>query len=722
MYNPVCRRFRYTTRRNTHLNTYENDTSRLDGNTMTGVSDEALPQWRELSRERRRLPMFIILAAGLAAGLAKPCTGGEAIAPSALPQRAEVKLLTVSWLFNAAQPAQSTLTTTTPQAEFAAPAKVQDGFTVKFTADLKARDSAKTILEIPNVLRIGFRQHDPRDRQRQNYPAFRMPDGSTPVLEATVALHSPEHPNWKDMTIGIPLAMLKNTAGEHDVVLNFSGVRWTMYVDGALLDNDFPVGYPRWTPKNTWKLDAEYVKRADIYFPAIVPQAARAQTPATASIQYWTPPGHNSWVGDVATFFHQGRYHVFYLYDRRNHQSKFGCSAHYFEHLSTTDFKTWTEHEAATPLEEQWECIGTGTPFVDNGKFCISYGLHTERLYPDHETTRPAQLEHIKAHGSSGTFNRTAPGAPAGATYSISEDGVSRFKKTWTFFHPCRNPSVYHDPSGKLRMLANHGAKGIWESESINGGWRCVSPNFPPGGDCTFFFRWGKSDYIIGGFKDLWSKPAEAPDAAYEDVVAKGLDFYDGLAVPAITEISGGRFLMAGWVGVRGWGGFLVIRELLQHPDGRISSRWMREVTPETDAAQTLAANVAEETTFPVMIKPFLLTFTVAPAAARKGKLQLSFLPGDGDPGGHDLLINLGEQMAQFGRPIKNLLGVDKPFTVRLIAKGDDKLGGTLFDAEIAGQHTAISFRDKLAVKKIRFARPESVGITNVQLAPLGGM
>ena len=34
--------------------------------------------------------------------------------------------------------------------------------------------------------------------------------------------------------------------GEHEVVVHFSGVRWTMYVDGELLDNDFPFGYPQW--------------------------------------------------------------------------------------------------------------------------------------------------------------------------------------------------------------------------------------------------------------------------------------------------------------------------------------------------------------------------------------------------------------------------------------------------------------------------------------------
>ena len=78
-----------------------------------------------------------------------------------------------------------------------------------------------------------------------------MPDGSVPVLEANVVLHSREHPDWKNMTIGIPLALLKKPEGEHQIVLNFSGVRWTMYVDGELLDNDFPFGYPQWADRNS---------------------------------------------------------------------------------------------------------------------------------------------------------------------------------------------------------------------------------------------------------------------------------------------------------------------------------------------------------------------------------------------------------------------------------------------------------------------------------------
>lgn len=630
-----------------------------------------------------------------------------------------VTLFTLLWLFNTSQPAQSRLTVQTPQAEFAAPADATSGFTVKCMVDLKKFDGEKSILEIPDVLSVRLRQHDPLDRNRQNYPAFKMSDGSVPVLEATVVLHSIRHPDWTNMTIGIPLAMLKTPAGEHEVVLNFSGVRWTMYVDGELLDNDFPFGYPQWADSNTWKLDAEYVKQAAVYFPAITPERKLAKTSNTTPIQYWTPPGHNSWVGDVVTFFYQGRYHVFYLYDRRHHASKFGKGAHYFEHLSTTDFKTWTEHEAATPLEEQWECIGTGTPFVFNNRLCLSYGLHTGRVYPLDQTTWPAQWEYLNTHGCTGSFQcATTPGIPAGATYAVSEDGVSKFKKTGIMFHPCQNPSVYTDPSGKLRMLANAGSKGIWESESVDGGWRCISPDFPPGGDCTFFFRWGKFDYIIGGFKDLWSKPADAPDSAYEDVVAKGLDFYDGLGVPAITEINDGRFLMAGWVGVRGWGGILAIRELIQYPDGRIGSKWMKEITPETEQPKTLAVRIAETTTFPADSKPFLLTFDVVPAETNQGKFFVSFLPGDGEQGQRELQINLADRFAHFARPLKNLIGVDQPFTVRVMVKGDDKLGGTLFDTEIAGQRTAISFHENLTVKKVNF-RTERVELKNVQVAPL---
>jgi beta-fructofuranosidase len=640
-------------------------------------------------------------------------------------------------------PALSTLTAQSPRAEFAPPSDATMGFTVKFMVEIKEFDHEIEILSMPTVLSVRLRQHDPYDRKRQNYPAFKMPDGTVPVLEATVMLHDTGDVKEKHMIIGFPLAMLQKSKTGHVIALNFTGVHWEMVVGEELLDRDFPVGYPHWSLENKWELHPDFLQTAALYIPAIAPKKKPAQTNDISSIQYWTPPGHNTWVGDVATCFHQGRYHVFYLYDRRHHQSKFGKGGHYFEHLSTRDFKTWTEHEAAVSLEEQWESVGTGTPFIMSGKLCLAYGLHTERFYSDEKTTLPAQMEYIQANGHSGRFDRSAPGVPIGSTYAMCEDGVAKFKKMWVFFHPCRNPSIFHDTKGKLFMFANYGSRGTWESEAVESGWRCVNPDFPPGGDCTFFFHWGGFDYVIGGFENLWMKPASAPDSAYDDLVQKGLDFYDGSNVPAITEIDGGRFLMAAWIPVLGWGGNLVIRELRQYPDGRIGTKWMEEIMPQTEAARMLAETVGETKSFLTGDDSFLLTFDVRQIETKKGRFGISFLPEDGALNACELQLNLEDRRAQYapgimegfakqekslregGKPqaagdysIENLLGIEENFAVRLVVKSGDKIGGSLIDTEIAGQRTMLSYRPDLTVRSLVF-RTQGVELTNVRISPL---
>lgn len=677
------------------------------------------------------LVVLTLLAAGIMAQDASPASREKQV----------VEWLTLSADFKTLQPALSTITGHAPRAAFTVPQGSTNSFTLRFKVKLSQFAGEKTILEIPQVVRVGLRQHDPRDRKRQNYPALKMPDGSVPVLEAHLALHSTEHPDWTNMTIGIPLAMLPQPQGEHDMVLSFSGVDWKLYADGELLDDDFPFGYPQWAEHNTWNLDSQHVTSAALYLPAIQPEKrVSRQTNTSPGIQYWVPRGHNNWVGDVQTFFYQGRYHLFYLRDRRHGQSKFGCGGHYFEHLSTRDFKTWTEHEAATPLEGQWECIGTGIPFALNGQLCLAYGLHTTRIYPEEKTTLPAQREYLKQHGKTGTFKSDLTlGVPAGATYAVSADGITDFRKSRITFHTCENPSVYADPSGKLRLLANFHSKGTWESESVDGGWRCVNANWPRGSSCTIWFRWGEFDYVMGGFVQLWSKPAGAPDSAYQDVVRQGLDFYDGSNVPSVTQIPGGRFLMAAFIPIGFYAGPLVIHELLQFPDGRIGSKWMKEITPATEPPTTLAERITDTATFPAKTRSFLLTFDIAEAT--KGKLGISFLPKNGEAAACELQISLDERRAQFapgslsqfaprqktlregGAPrnagnyaIENLIDTNKPFTVRVMVHSTDKLGGSLIDAEIAGQRTLISYRPELTVGSLAF-RSEAAELKKIQIA-----
>ena len=659
-------------------------------------------------------------------------------------QSAKLLLQASPWHFpNGA--ALSTLLPERSNATFTAPSD-SSSFTIKMKVNLKLENGSTALLDIPGVIHVKTFQHAAKDRKCQNYPAFPRPDGSVPVLEAALRLYSPTEPNGpQDMPIGIPLGMLKKLEGEHEIVLNFSGVRWTLYVDNELLDNDFPLGYPKWGQQSSWKIDLVIVSKAEIFFPGIEPKQIVLKKPRISNeIQYWTPQGHNTWVGDVATFYHLGRYHVFYLFDRRGHASKFGKGAHYFEHISTTDFKTWTEHDAATPIEEQWEAFGTGTPFLFDGKFSLSYGLHTTRIYPKEQTTLPLQWDFYNKHGVTGSFRYdTIPGYPAGSTYSISKDGISHFKKTKILFHPCENPSVYTDPEGRLRMLANYGAKGTWESNSIDGGWRSVNPNFPPGGDCTFFFRWGNYDYVIGGFTGFWSKPASATEDEFVDGVKAGSDFYNGMNVPAVTAIKDGRFLLAGWIPMAGWGGALTIHEMLQFPDGRIGTKWMEEIIPATQKQKLLSKNINKATSFPTRASSFLLTFDVEPRTDLNGKLGALLLGGYGEEHACEIQVNPKAKKAQYGKgqiqdfgnaekslreggspngalnyAIENLTATDKPFTVRVIVKYEDKFGGSQIDTEIAGQRTMIAFRPELKVEKI-LLRSKETGIKNIRIAAL---
>ncbi|GAB6122073.1 glycoside hydrolase family protein [Dysgonomonas termitidis] len=684
----------------------------------------------------KKLTLNVVLVFTVISITASCCIGGKT--------PVKVNLLSNSWTFESTQPASGTLSMQSAEAELSLPADTMKGFTIKFKVDLKKIEGEKEILNIPEMIRVCLRQHDVQDRKRQNYPAYKMADGSVPVLEAILKLQLPTANNpIEDMTIGIPLAMLDNPEGEHDIVLNFTDAHFTMYVDGKALDNDYPLGYPVVRGKSNWKINTEYVKNAEFFYPYIPAKRVESKNAETATnIQYWTPEGHNNWVGDVATLYHNGRYHIFYLYDRREHGSKFGRGGHYFEHISTADFKTWTEHEAAAPIEEQWETLGTGTPFVFNGKLCISYGLHTTRIYPSEKTTLPMLWDELNKNGKTGSHDyKTIAGIPAGSTYSISEDGVTNFKKTHILFHPCENPSVYTNPEGTLRMIANYGSKGTWESENIDGGWHCIDPDFPRGGDCTFYFRWNKFDYILGGFNWMWSKPATDPENSYVDIVQQGVDYYNGLSVPAVSEIKDGRFLMAGWVKMRNWGGSLNIYELIQLPDGRIGSKWMDEIVPATTKSKNLDNN--DKIVQPTGEKPFMLTFDVHPSDIKNGKMSVLLLPENGDKGACEFQIRLDGMYAQYangslsnysgkekslregGAPhgahnyaIEKLIDTDKPFTVRMVVKNSNKFGGALIDTEIAGKRTMISYRPDLTVSNLRF-RTEGADVKNIKIAEL---
>lgn len=623
-------------------------------------------------------------------------------------------------------------------------------FTLKTEVCLADFTTDRELLSVPGVLSMRLRQHSPTDTHRQNYPAGTMPDGRVPVLEAVLRLNLPEgstlrrdgQPATHDMVVGVPLALLPDTWGRHDVTLDFTGVSWDMYVDGSLADRDFALGYPDEVAADSIRKDDAYIIEAEVYTPGIRPTIIKEKEQERVEAQYFTPRGHNAWVGDVATIWYQGRYHVFYLLDRRGHESKCGRGGHYFEHLSTADFRHWTEHEAAVPIEEQWETLGTGTPFVWHDTLFLSYGMHTSRLWPSEQTSTPRQWQYIREYGESQSLPFACPfegdeDIPSGASYAVSADGVARFRKSHILIHPAENPTIYVDREGRLGMLANYGARGTWTSDRLDGGWHCISEDFPPGGDCTFIFRWNQYDYIVGGFTHMWMKRADETTEAYRDMVARGEDIYDGLSVPSICELPDGRHLMAGWVQVnRHWGGALVIRELIQYPDGRIGSRFMPELMPATKGrSRRLTADVPDGSIFQAATeaRSFLLTFNVIPQQEGQGRVTLDFT-GDHSDEPCQWTLDLAKREARFGEgrtlhfggqphqagdyAIGNLRGTDEPFTIRMIIRGEPKLGGSLIDTEIAGQRTMICHRSGLRVTDLALS-PQGSAVRDLRIQPL---
>ncbi len=633
---------------------------------------------------------------------------------------------------------------------------VGEGFSISF--DISTIPAIGTrLVEVPGAVSIDFIDGRRKgDDYGQNYEACPMPDGSVPVIEATLSLRLPtEGQPVEQMRVGVPIAALPKSDTGHHVVLSYTKASYTLYVDGKLVDNDYHFGEPAAVVDKTRLLvNNQVVSNVRLSQPALKASRVTPEKECTLPLQYFTPVGHNAWVGDVATCYYRGRYHLFYLYDRRGHRSKLGRGGHYFEHLSTADFLTWTEHPAATPIEEPWEAIGTGVPFVLGDSLFLSYGLHTSRLYPAERTATPMQWDSIRANGRSSAipFSALREGIfPSGSTYSIAEDEQgNHFRKANVLIHPAENPTIYTE-DGRLMMLANYGARGTWTSDRLDGGWRCVSENFPPGGDCTFIFPWGDYDYIVGGFTHHWMKHHSEPIEAYRDLVAEGRDLYDGLSVPAITALPDGRHIMAGWMTVnRHWGGTLVLRELVQQPDGTVGSRWMPELMSRFDKAHTLSPKqsqpllLSETDTKDISDGSFLLTFQVAATGRHQSghRLRLLLLPEEGEANACEWSIDLDSLRAQFapgythqaaprqkslregGSPnsaidyaIEHLpLTKGKSIGVRLIATWNPKLGGAVLDAEINGQRTMICYRRGLRPARLMFCN-EGTKVSKVQVS-----
>ena len=538
-----------------------------------------------------------------------------------------------------------------------------DGFTARLKIDVGGAIADEPLYEVGGAslsIRMAGRTKglESYDADRGNYLNFPMPDGSCPVMEATMC----------GLRVGIPLGLLERHGGVCDVIVNLAQTHLSISVDGHVDDDMFK------TPSveadlSFRKILSRRVKSAEVASPAIPDALGRVpdSRPIGRSMQYWTPAAHNAWVGDVAPGLFNGRLHVFYLYDRRHHASKMGTGGHCFAHLSSDDLVNWSEHPVAVPLDEWWTSQGTGTPFTKDGKLCLAYGLHTSRITKDSRY-------------------------PIGGTYAESADGI-HFTKSNRLITDAQNPSIYNLPDGGFELVTSYGGtKGIYRSDDLVG-WKLHDGNLPFRGDCPSLFDWKGHRYLLQGFSNMAYSPTAAP-GAFVDWTKEPDVAYDGLCVPMVVPWRGDRRLYIGWLmHPAGWGGWLVFRELVAYPDGHLGMKWVPEIAPPVPARSFHACAgerfvcrfVREDNP----AKCPALVLSVDPA-----KREASFVDDVAEP-----KLELPHKANNF--KIGGLRCVEGAYDVKVVVWHDRKANVTIFDAEIAGERTLICRRvGRFAMKR----------------------
>lgn len=308
------------------------------------------------------------------------------------------------------------------------------------------------------------------------------------------------------------------------------------------------------------------------------------------SMQYFKPAGE-FFVGDCMPFYHDGVFHLYWLLDEKHHQALGGLGGHQWAHMSTTDLVTWQHHPLALGITEPWEgSICTGSTFYHAGLY---YAFYAVRL-----RDRTQQLMVATSRDSIHFEKSPTPLMKPPAGYSP--------------YH-FRDPFVFQDPTtGRFHMLVTAmrepfplpgrgGCLAHLLSDDLRT-WEIVDPFVLPGltdaPECPDLFEWNGWYYLVfSNHLQARYLCARSPLGPWE---RPPHDLLDGpwSRVPKTAAFPPNRRIVAGWLGTREhdqdqgkfqWGGQLVLRELVQHADGTLGSKFLPEAARPVAPPRPLA-------------------------------------------------------------------------------------------------------------------------------------
>ncbi len=481
----------------------------------------------------------------------------------------------------------------------------RNGFILKIRLNnLPDNRERKAIIKTPYFSVFAVKFHFPDDEERlnrlekkDNIRIYSDNNGDVFVLEISATFTSPYHEEPRSTAVDLVLNVCDAT--EKYAYAYFNGLKLGWIFDGEEINYDYIFG-------DIAKEQDDGIIADDgvrLYVSTDLSKINKKYEEHTSekSFNFYSPKAYNAWAGDVVNFYHDGTYHLLFLYDRHHHLSRWGGGAHTMYHFVTKDFKNWTECPPLVRLDEQWKSLGTGTMFYTGGKYYFTHGWHTSRMIPEEKTGSSLMARRC------GNDNKIIPLSyaelnekglyPSGANYVVSDDGIN-FESGKSMFHISENPSVYQDGNGGLFMCGGYGSSGIWRAQKIDGEWildgsdKIPYSKLNPSDECPSMFEFNGYKYLLLGGTGYWKTDKNGKE--YKDEAISGFDVYDGLSYPMATVTDDGRMIMAGWIRGSGWGSVVIHRELLQGENGRLYMKWLNELSPNTKELKLVTKNESD--------------------------------------------------------------------------------------------------------------------------------
>lgn len=630
------------------------------------------------------------------------------------------------------------------------------------------------LLQIPGALTLqlinrSYEDQDDKINSMRSEGCFYFKEEKEWILEALCSMCTVDGTYSDTYILRLPLSA--PFAKDGTIGLYFDGTWFRFMKDGSLLNEN--TGLDCFAEPTGEIMTAKGWEIAFSIGNADQVKVSYIEKEEDCNADFYSPEPWNSFAGDVMNFYHDGVYHLIYLRDRRHHGNRNGNGGHDIYQLTSTDLIHWTEQESVAVIDKPWLTYGTGTMLFHNGKYYMVYGFHTERYQGAQEQVE-CKLDQEKMEFPLLSCEQILKEGklPAGASYSVSEDGI-HFVPSGVLYHPGRNPSTYAMPDGKVRVYAGYMGSGIWESESFEKPFHQTGEDFTfvnrsimkNSTECPSFFTWNGYQYLVIGFTGYYRSLSQ-DSKEYVDMAGKE-EIYEGLGVPMVTTFGEDRRLIAGWLNGIGWGSVIIHRELIQEENGKLGLKWVPEMIPETKGENLLEtgattgknccdcsvngyaalADLETETSY-------LLEMTVDPKnASRMGisfedggaavELQLDFAgrrmqmmdakPGvlaEPIPTSYEVAYEMGETFSwhnadlNIARNSKNfcladIRGMEKPFDLKILIRYSRKMRSTVLDVQVAQRRTMISVRAGFFPEKASVLSEGEIGVTEKSLKKL---